>query len=146
LVISIGRIGRIALAAAALALPTSAWAGDFHYYNKPGVSKEAYMADVGECEELAGGARPADIYMPYQPNLIAAGVTAFFGGMMRSAARRRMQNSVVRTCMADKGYARMEVDDKLVDDIEKMKDADARVERLFALAAASEPLGKRVKE
>lgn len=137
---------RVAIGTVMLCAAPPALAGDHHYYNKSGVTREAYMADVAECAELAGGARVKDSYTPYSPNMIAAGVNAFFGGMMRSAERRRLRNSIERTCMADKGYARMAADDALVDAIEKIKGEEARLDRLFALASAAEPSGRRMKE
>ena len=66
--------------------------------------------------------------------------------MMRSRERRRLQNAVERTCMADKGYARMEVDDDVVAALEKIKTDEERLDRLFALASAAEPVGRRLKE
>jgi hypothetical protein len=48
--------------------------------------------------------------------------------------------------MADKGYGRYRVDKAMVKDIEKLKDDDARIARLFALASAEQPVGERVKE
>ena len=142
----LNRLGRTAAAVAALSLASPATAGDFHYFNKPGVSRETYKADVAECIELAGGARAPDIQAPYSPNLIGVAVGAFFAGMMRSRERRRLRNSVERTCMADKGYARMEVEDEVVDTLEKMRTDEERLDRLFALASAAEPVGRRLKE
>ena len=117
-----------------------------HYFNKPGVSREAYMADVGECIELAGGVRPSTPYVPYSPGLIAAGVNGFFSGMMRSRERRRLSNMVERTCMADKGYARYEVDDDVLDEIHDLPTLEARLDRLFGLAASATPIGQRTRE
>ncbi len=65
----------VATAAVLFAVPAEARG---YYFNKPGVSREAYMADVAECIELAGGARASRIYVPYNPNPIAAGAGAFF--------------------------------------------------------------------
>ena len=104
------------------------------------------MADVAECIELAGGARPSTVYAPYSPNLVAAAANAFFGGMMRSAERRRMRNMVERTCMADKGYGRYEVENRVLDEIEESRTQTERLDRLFALASASAPVGRRIAE
>ena len=117
-----------------------------HYFNKPGVSREAYMADVGECIELAGGVRPSTPYVAYSPGLIAAGVNGFFSGMMRSRERRRLSNMVERTCMADKGYARYDVDDDVLDEIHDLPTLEARLDRLFGLAASATPIGQRTRE
>jgi hypothetical protein len=117
-----------------------------YYYNKPGVSREAYMADVGECIELAGGVRPGAVPYVYTPNIYAAGAAAFFGGMMRSRERRRLAGMVERTCMADKGYARYEVNDAVLDEIENLRTQEERIDRLFGLAAATAPIGTRTRE
>lgn len=117
-----------------------------YYYNKPGVSREAYMADVGECIELAGGVRPGPMPYVYTPNIYAAGAAAFFGGMMRGAERRRLRGMVERTCMADKGYARYEVNDAVLDEIEDLRTQEERIDRLFGLAASSAPIGTRARE
>jgi hypothetical protein len=134
-----------AFAAAVFLLPDSASARGW-YFNKPGVSRDAYMADVAECIELAGGARPRTIYAPYSPNIIAAGANAFFAGMMRSAERRRMRNMVERTCMADKGYGRFEVDNAVLNEIHDLPTEAARLDRLFGLASAAAPIGERMAE
>jgi len=138
--------GRCAAFVAASLLVCAAAEARGHYFNKPGVSREAYMADVGECIELAGGVRPSTPYTPYSPNLIAAGVNGFFSGMMRSRERRRLSSMVERTCMADKGYARYEVDDDVLDDIHDLPTLEARLDRLFALAASATPIGQRTRE
>jgi len=117
-----------------------------YYYNKPGVSRQAYMADVAECIELAGGVRPGPAALPYSPNIIAAGAGAFFAGMMRGAERRRLRGMVERTCMADKGYARYEVEDAVLDEIEELGTEEERMDRLFGLAAAGAPIGVRARE
>jgi hypothetical protein len=135
-----------AAAAAALFGATAAAAGPRYYFNKPGVAREAYMADILECGELAGGARAKDVFVPYSPNPWAAGAGAFFGALMRGAETRRLRASVERTCMADKGYRRMEVETAIIKEIEKLPDGRARLERLFALAASDKPIGKRVPE
>ena len=132
--------------AAALALlPGPAFARGY-YFNRPGVSREAYMADVGECIELAGGVRPPNQNIPYSPNLIATGFVAFFAGMARSRERRRLGNLVERTCMADKGYRRYEVEDSVLDEIEDLRTVEARADRLFGLAASDAPVGRRAPE
>lgn len=131
--------------AAILAIPVPAFAGQPYYFNKTGVTREAYMADAAECAELAGGAKAATPYVPYNPNPYAAAAGAFFGALMRGAETRRLKRSVERTCMADKGYNRFEVDDSVVDEIEELEEAD-RVDRLFSLASAAQPIGTRMPE
>jgi hypothetical protein len=132
-------------AAALILLPAPACARGY-YFNRPGVSRDAYMADVAECIELAGGVRPGNQYIPYSPSLIATGVVAFFAGMARSRERRRLGSMVERTCMADKGYRRYEVEDEVLDEIEDLHSAEARADRLFGLAASEAPIGRRAPE
>jgi hypothetical protein len=117
-----------------------------YYFNKAGVSRETYMADVAECAELAGGVRTSTQAVPYTPNLIAVGVVALFAGMARSRERRRMVGMVERTCMADKGYARYQVGDSVLDEIHDLPTEDQRLERLFGLASSAEPIGRRISE
>ena len=117
-----------------------------YYFNKPGVTREAYAADVAECIELAGGVRPGSLYVPYSPNIYAAAAGAFFAGMMRSRERRRLSSMVERTCMADKGYARYEVDNAVLDEIHDLPTLEARLDRLFGLAASATPIGQRTRE
>ena len=134
-----------AFALAAL-LPAAAAEARGYYFNKPGVSRETYMADVAECTELAGGARAPDVPVPYSPNIVAAGAGAFFAGIMRSRERRRLSSTVERTCMADKGYARFEVENAVVNEIRRLDSEEARLERLFGLASSSTRIGRRVSE
>lgn len=117
-----------------------------YYYNKPGVSREAYMADVAECLDLAEGVRPRNTAVPYSPNIIGAIAGAFFAGMARGRERRRLATLVERTCMADKGYGRFEVDEDVLDEINDLEDEEQRLERLFGLASAAEPTGRRMRE
>jgi hypothetical protein len=131
------------MAAASAATPASAAR---YYFNKPGVARDAYMADVAECDELAGGVRAQPLYSPYTPNPYAAGAAAFFGALFRGAAERRLRESVERTCMADKGYARMEVNGAVIRQIQDIKDEKARLDRLFELAASPDPVGKKAAE
>jgi hypothetical protein len=152
-------IGKAALAAggAALLASSPAVAGDHYYFNKPGVTREAYAADVAECAELAAGARAKPqgmpVYVTYQNTAAGAAGAAigllFVGLLSGSAAkkeRRMMRRVVERTCMADKGYARMAVEDEVVEDIDKVAEDSQRLDRMFALAASAKPIGKRIKE
>lgn len=151
--------GRTALVAGAAALLSSspAAAADHYYFNKPGISRDAYAADVAECAELAGGARAkpqgGTVYFSYANTTAGAAGAAIgilFAGLLSMSAakkeRKRMRRSVERTCMADKGYGRFEVDDEVVEGMDKIKDDNARLDRMFALAAAAEPVGRRMKE
>ena len=139
-------IGRGAAFVAASLLVCGAAEARGYYFNKPGVSREAYMADVAECIELAGGVRPSSPFVPYSPNIYAAAAGAFFAGMMRSRERRRLSSMVERTCMADKGYARYEVDNAVLDEIHDLSTLEARLDRLFGLAASATPIGQRTRE
>ena len=117
-----------------------------YYFNKPGVSREAYMADVAECIELAGGARASSVAVPYSPNLYAAAAGAFFAGIIRSRESRRLHSSVERTCMADKGYGRYEVSNAVLREIRNLDSEEERLNRLFGLASSNEPIGRRMAE
>jgi hypothetical protein len=142
---------------AALVASSPAIAGDHYYFNKPGVTRDGYAADVAECAELASGARAGPrggpVYVSY-PNTTAgaagAAIGLLFAGLLSANAakkeRRMMRRTVERTCMADKGYARMAVEDEVVEDIEKVADETERLDRMFALAASPAPIGKRIKE
>lgn len=131
--------------AASLFLASPAHARGY-YFNKPGVSREAYVADVTECTELAAGARAGDVPTPYNPNLIATGVVALFAGMARSADRRRISRMIERTCMADRGYMRYEVNNAVINEIARLPTEAEQMERLFGLASSSRPIGQRVVE
>lgn len=137
---------RVAGFAAALLLFSGAAEARGYYFNRAGVSREAYMADVAECIELAGGVRPGSPFVPYSPNIIAAAAGAFFAGMARSAERRRMRNRVERTCMADKGYGRYEVENEILDEIHDLRTEAERLDRLFGLASTAAPIGRRMPE
>ncbi|MEO7177607.1 MAG: hypothetical protein ABIW83_02075, partial [Allosphingosinicella sp.] len=79
--------------------------------------------------------------LPYSPNLYAAAAGAFLAGFMASKAERHMTKNVLRTCMTDKGYRRVEATDAVSDDLKKLDKAE-RAERLFTLAASPEPAGR----
>lgn len=128
----------------ALLLPAAAHAGEPYYFNKAGVTREAYVADVGECAELAGGVRVRSQYI-YTPNLYAAAAAAFFSGLIKSGEERRLERAVERTCMADKGYRRLTIDKAAVKTIRNLDDK-ARLDRLFELAATATPTGKELPE
>lgn len=133
-----GRYG--AVAAVALAWPAIADAAPV-YFHKPGVAQDIFVADMTECEDLAGAVRsPAQPYV-YTPNLYAVAAASFFSGFFGASQRRGLIDNVLRTCMADKGYRRVEASP----DTRKMLGTmtkEARVAHLFALAAAPTPAGK----
>lgn len=121
-----------------------------YYFHKAGVSREAYAADVDRCASLAGGARvaryqaqPTNYNAPYAVE--AAAIASLFIGFMERAERRRIQGRVERTCMADKGYQRREIEKPLHREIRELE-GNARVDRLFALVSATNPSGKAMVE
>jgi hypothetical protein len=133
---------------AVLAAP--AMAEQPYYFHKTGISRDAYMDDVNDCAELAGGAR-VERYNIYAANPAAAanpyavGISSFFIGFMEARQRRRLVSRIERTCMADKGYKRLEIEKKVLSDIRKLED-QAKLERLFALASAENPVGREMIE
>jgi hypothetical protein len=122
-----------------LACPSPA-AAEPIYFHKPDVAREAFEADLAECVGLARGVQ-VHRQNTYSPNMYAAAAGAFLAGFMAAKERRHMIDNVLRTCMADKGYRRVEATDAVADGMKKLDDK-ARAERLFALAAAPEPQGK----
>jgi hypothetical protein len=140
-----------AAVAVAASVAAPALARDYYYFNKPGVSRDAYVADISECTELAGGAKPAStptpVYVPPgQYNYIAVPIAMLFWGLLHHGDDEKLQRFVERTCMADKGYARMEVEKPIVRQIELIEDEGERIDRLFALAASEKPIGTRMSE
>lgn len=135
---------KCALALAALLTGASALAGDPYYFHKPEVGRDAYMADVAECTALAGGVR-VENQTVYSANAYQQMASAFFAPLFAGAERRRIQSRVERTCMADKGYRRLTVDKSTISAIRKLEGKE-RLDRLFALAANAEPVGKEMPE
>lgn len=123
-----------------LAMPVAANAAEPVYFHKAGVEREIFVADLAECNELAGGVRVERMNV-YSPNAVSMAAASFFAPIFEGSMRRGMTNNVLRTCMADKGYRRVEVSDLEEKSLRKLK-LDARVERLFTLATATEPEGK----
>lgn len=134
-----GRL-RTSIAALALLAPAAALAEPV-YFHKPNVERETFEADLSECVELAGGVRTPRPYTPYSPNVYAAAAGAFFAGFMASKQERQMTKNVLRTCMTDKGYRRVEATDEVSDELKKLDKAE-RAARLFTLAASPEPAGR----
>lgn len=130
-----------ALTAAALALAPASALAEPVYFHKPDVAREAFEADLSECVELAGGVRMVRQTVPYTPNIYAAAAGAFLAGFMASKEHRNMTRNVLRTCMTDKGYRRVEATDAVSDELKKLNKAE-RAERLFTLAASPEPAGR----
>ena len=127
--------------AAALSLAPVAAAAEPVYFHKPDVEREAFEADLSECVELAGGVRVQEQTPLYTPNIYAAAAGAFLASFMASKQARHMTKNVLRTCMTDKGYRRVEATDAVSDELKKMDKAE-RAARLFTLAASAEPAGR----
>jgi hypothetical protein len=127
-------------AAVLLAIPGAATAARI-YFHKPRVAREAFQADLSECVDLAGGVHRVQPQYVYSPNIYAAAAGAFLAGFMASKERRHMVENVLRTCMTDKGYRRVEASPAATASMKKL-DEKAREERLYTLASAPEPDGK----
>lgn len=127
------------LSTAAMLASTAAAAGPV-YFHKAGANREAVAADFAQCQELAGGvsvSRPS----VYSSNIYAMAATSLFSGFFGSRERRKMTDNVMRTCMADKGYARVEAPPELRKQLGRLAEKE-RVDRLFSLAGAAQPVGK----
>jgi hypothetical protein len=133
------------LLAAILLLAPAAARAEPVYFHKPEVEREAFEADLSECVELAGGVRVRPQTVPYSPNMYAMAAGAFMAGFMASKERRHMTKNVLRTCMTDKGYRRVEATDSVSDELKRLDKAE-RAERLFTLASAPEPAGRTLPQ
>ena len=129
-----------AMTLAVTATPASAGARSI-YFHKAGVGRDAFAVDALYCQSLAEGVQAPSTYQPYSSNVYAAGTTALLSGFMKSRARRGMTDNVLRTCMADKGYRRIEAPKEIGQALDKLSGTE-RLERLAELAAADEPQGK----
>ena len=123
-----------------LTVPVAAQAAEPVYFHKNGVERETFVAELTECNELAGGVRVERLNV-YSPNAISMATASFLAPIFEGSMRRGMTNNVMRTCMADKGYRRIEVSDAEEKSLKKLE-VQARVERLFTLATAPQPEGK----
>lgn len=127
-------------ALAGLAMPAAAGGAEPVYFHKAGVQRELFVADFDECNELAGGVRVARMNV-YSPNAVSMVTASLLAPIFEGSMRRGLTNNVLRTCMADKGYRRVEVSDAEERALRKL-DVGARAERLFTLATAPQPEGK----
>lgn len=130
-------------------------AREYYYFHKTGIAKEQFSADRAECERLSGGIHrrgSRTIYVPQYNNLsagqnaAAVAIASLFAGMISGGQDRKTMSIVERTCMADKGYDRYRVDRTVVQNIEKLPTQEERLERHFAMAATSDPVGEEVVE
>lgn len=131
-------------------LTTPAVAEGPYYFHQRGISRDRYMDDVNDCTELAGGVRKTHVTVTAYgssatDNAIAAGIGSFFASMAASQERRRLISRVERTCMADKGYERRSIDKASHAEIRKLG-GEARIDRMFALVAAEQPVGEVLVE
>ncbi len=122
-----------------------------YYFSKPGVTRADYVADVSQCSELAGEAsyRSGPTNTRYRDNMAGAIGTGFgliLVSIMAVGEQKRMKRAVERTCMADKGYVRRQIDRGFLNDIRGIKDKDARISRFFEYASAEHPSGKAMSE
>jgi hypothetical protein len=135
------RFDRWTLGLALLIVPAgAAWGAGPFYFQKANVDKASFIADFGECEELAGGINVRRQQV-YSNNIYASAAGAFFAGIAASRERRVMITSVLRTCMTDKGYRRVSIPPKLRKELSGLS-REQRIDRLFLLAAAPEPAGE----
>lgn len=131
-----------------------AFAKEHYYFNKNGVSREEFAQDRKTCLELAGAVdvKSPGVYVANNSNLTTtqnaavAGIAGLFAGMMERARERRVGRSVERTCMADKGYVRFVVEKDVIAAISKLKSDTDRLDRLFEMAAAAQPVGTKGNE
>lgn len=128
-----------ALVACGVLCCAPAYAGRF-YFHKAAVARDAFTSDIALCNDLAGGARtPAQPYVP-TTNAASAAAAAFFSGFFGGRERRGLVENILRTCMTDKGYRRVELPHHIGKALARM-DAEARLDALFALASAESPEG-----
>ena len=133
---------RVALMLAGMGLmfaPNAAQAKSI-YFHKPGVDSATAQRNYADCAELAGGVRVARQNV-YSDNMYAMAATSFFAGFFASRERRSLVDNVMRTCMADKGYVRVEASRELVKELDRLPEKE-RVERLYVLSGEAQPKGK----
>lgn len=121
-----------------------------YYFHQRGIGRDRYMDDVNNCTELAGGVRTTYFRVTAYGstaanNAIAAGIGSFFASMVEGRERRRLISRIERTCMADKGYERRSIDRPSYAEIKKLE-GEARIDRMFALVAAEQPVGEVLVE
>jgi hypothetical protein len=142
-VIAPGRLKEVArcfLAASALLLSSTSALAKAIYFHKQAVGRAAFVADISECNELAGGVRTPQQYRPYSSNLATVAASSFFAGFFGAREKRSIIENVLRTCMADKGYRRVEAPPDLKRKLDQL-DEHERLEQLFGLASSATPVG-----
>ncbi len=140
-----------------MAAPSAA--RDYYFFNKPGVTRQDYLAHRQRCDQLSGGSTrqgpdmtAANAQIWQNPNLstgqaaAAAGITSFILSFVQAAEQRRMVRQIERICLADMGYRRFEMDKKGFQAIENIKDESARIDSWFHLASSVQSAGKEMPE
>lgn len=123
----------------------SAWAapslaGENTYFHKPEVTREAFLLDHLECDDLASGVqRPRSNV--YTSDVYAAAAASLLSGLINSRERQANVENVLRTCMADKGYRRVRAPKNLRSELKGITHEE-RIERLFVLATSADPRGE----
>jgi hypothetical protein len=104
----LGKMGAMALllAAAPAAAADEEDDPDNFFFHKPGVSKEAALADWEECRDLASAVEPPRGPSVYTPNVAGAAAAGLVQGFIRGGQRRHMGEAAFRKCFQVKGYAR----------------------------------------
>ena len=104
----VGRIGAVALllAAAPSAAAEDEEDPDNFFFHKPGVSREAALADWEECRDLASAVEPPRGPSVYTPTVAGAAAAGLVQGFIRGGQRRRMGEAAFRKCFQVKGYGR----------------------------------------
>ena len=123
-----------------VAVATPAVAGEPYYFQKAGVAPEAYVRDVAACRDTAS-AQADRVEAAQRASVDAAASVQLLAGFLNSRNEREVQLANVSTCMAGKGYARVVMDETAFRKIRMLESNDARLEALFALAAANEAGG-----
>jgi hypothetical protein len=108
------RVVRIAAIACVLAaVPASAAEEaddpDNFFFHKPGVAREAALADWEECRDLASAVEPPRGPSIYTPTVAGAAAAGIVQGFIRGGQRRHMAEAAFRKCFQVKGYARYEI-------------------------------------
>jgi hypothetical protein len=111
------------------------------YFHKPDVDRDRFASDYAYCAELARGVEAPPPISAYSTDIYSVAANSFFNGFFRSREKRHMIESVLRTCMADKGYRRVRASKQMIRELDRLPERE-RVDRLFVLAAAPVPEGE----
>ena len=134
------------VAAGGLGMSAAPALAEPYYFHQPGIDRESYAVDVTQCRELAGMGEVQRVAAPYSANIYATMATAFLGGFLRGAEKRRHHANIERICMADKGYTRMSIEKTELKRIRELEHDEARMDALFTLASAPQAIGEELPE